>query len=177
MCGAAARGQSTEAACVHAVPTCPQDAGKIGGLEVLRIINEPTAASLAYGLDKKSNETILVFDLGGGTFDVSVLEVRAQQRGEPGRGGGHKLWRCGGCLPASATARCGALLLMLQQRCSAFSTALQQLSSHRWAMACLRCCPPAATPTWAVTTSTSALWTGEDGGKGSGRQRGGKSAR
>ena len=52
-----------------------KDAGKIGGLEVLRIINEPTAASLAYGLDKKSNETILVFDLGGGTFDVSLLEV------------------------------------------------------------------------------------------------------
>ena len=51
------------------------DAGKIAGVEVLRIINEPTAASLAYGLDKKSNETILVFDLGGGTFDVSVLEV------------------------------------------------------------------------------------------------------
>ncbi|RMG06990.1 MAG: molecular chaperone DnaK [Cyanobacteria bacterium J055] len=50
-------------------------AGKIAGLEVLRIINEPTAASLAYGLDKKSNETILVFDLGGGTFDVSILEV------------------------------------------------------------------------------------------------------
>ena len=52
-----------------------KDAGKIAGLEVLRIINEPTAASLAYGLDKKSMETILVFDLGGGTFDVSVLEV------------------------------------------------------------------------------------------------------
>jgi len=52
-----------------------KDAGKIAGLEVLRIINEPTAASLAYGLDKKNNETILVFDLGGGTFDVSVLEV------------------------------------------------------------------------------------------------------
>jgi molecular chaperone DnaK len=51
------------------------DAGKIAGLEVLRIINEPTAASLAYGLDKKQNETILVFDLGGGTFDVSILEV------------------------------------------------------------------------------------------------------
>ncbi|NEP21031.1 MAG: molecular chaperone DnaK [Moorea sp. SIO1F2] len=50
-------------------------AGKIAGVEVLRIINEPTAASLAYGLDKKSNETILVFDLGGGTFDVSILEV------------------------------------------------------------------------------------------------------
>merc|ERR1739838_724023 len=50
-------------------------AGKIAGIEVLRIINEPTAASLAYGLDKKQNETILVFDLGGGTFDVSVLEV------------------------------------------------------------------------------------------------------
>ena len=53
----------------------PKDAGKIAGLEVLRIINEPTAASLSYGLDKKDNETILVFDLGGGTFDVSILEV------------------------------------------------------------------------------------------------------
>ena len=52
-----------------------KDAGKIAGLDVLRIINEPTAASLAYGLDKKSAETILVFDLGGGTFDVSVLDV------------------------------------------------------------------------------------------------------
>jgi molecular chaperone DnaK len=52
-----------------------KDAGRIAGLEVLRIINEPTAAALAYGLDKKENETILVFDLGGGTFDVSVLEV------------------------------------------------------------------------------------------------------
>ncbi len=52
-----------------------KDAGKIAGLDVLRIINEPTAAALAYGLDKKNNEKILVFDLGGGTFDVSVLEV------------------------------------------------------------------------------------------------------
>jgi molecular chaperone DnaK len=52
-----------------------KDAGRIAGIEVLRIINEPTAASLAYGFDKKSNETILVFDLGGGTFDVSILEV------------------------------------------------------------------------------------------------------
>jgi molecular chaperone DnaK len=52
-----------------------KDAGKIAGLDVLRIINEPTAAALAYGLDKQKNETILVFDLGGGTFDVSVLEV------------------------------------------------------------------------------------------------------
>src|SRR5512136_273078 len=69
-----------------AVVTCPayfndnqrqatKDAGRIAGLEVLRIINEPTAAALAYGLDKKDNETILVFDLGGGTFDVSILEV------------------------------------------------------------------------------------------------------
>eukprot|EP00448_Togula_jolla_P012131 CAMPEP_0170596502 /NCGR_PEP_ID=MMETSP0224-20130122/15161_1 /TAXON_ID=285029 /ORGANISM="Togula jolla, Strain CCCM 725" /LENGTH=745 /DNA_ID=CAMNT_0010920817 /DNA_START=80 /DNA_END=2317 /DNA_ORIENTATION=- len=55
--------------------TATKDAGKIAGLEVLRIVNEPTAASLAYGLEKKTNETILVFDLGGGTFDVSVLEV------------------------------------------------------------------------------------------------------
>lgn len=52
-----------------------KDAGEIAGLNVLRIINEPTAASLAYGLDKKGNETILVFDLGGGTFDVSILDV------------------------------------------------------------------------------------------------------
>ena len=52
-----------------------KDAGKIAGLEVLRIINEPTSAALAYGLDKKENETILVFDLGGGTFDVSILDV------------------------------------------------------------------------------------------------------
>src|SRR5690349_6698756 len=52
-----------------------KDAGQIAGLNVLRIVNEPTAAALAYGLDKKKNETILVFDLGGGTFDVSVLEV------------------------------------------------------------------------------------------------------
>jgi molecular chaperone DnaK len=52
-----------------------KDAGQIAGLNVLRIINEPTAASLAYGLDKKANETILVFDLGGGTFDVSILDV------------------------------------------------------------------------------------------------------
>ena len=52
-----------------------KDAGKIAGLEVLRIINEPTAAALAYGLDKDSDETILVFDLGGGTFDVSILEL------------------------------------------------------------------------------------------------------
>ncbi len=52
-----------------------KDAGKIAGLEVMRIINEPTASALAYGLDKKKDETILVFDLGGGTFDVSVLEV------------------------------------------------------------------------------------------------------
>jgi molecular chaperone DnaK len=55
--------------------TATKDAGKIAGLNVLRIINEPTAAALAYGLDKKKNETILVFDLGGGTFDVSILDV------------------------------------------------------------------------------------------------------
>src|SRR5574338_1593938 len=52
-----------------------KDAGKIAGLEVLRIINEPTASSLAYGLDKKKNEIIAVYDLGGGTFDISVLEI------------------------------------------------------------------------------------------------------
>ncbi len=55
--------------------TATKNAGEIAGLEVLRIINEPTAASLAYGLDRKTNETILVFDLGGGTFDVSILDV------------------------------------------------------------------------------------------------------
>src|SRR5438094_10473161 len=52
-----------------------KDAGRIAGLSVLRIINEPTAAALAYGLDKKSDETIAVYDFGGGTFDISVLEV------------------------------------------------------------------------------------------------------
>ena len=52
-----------------------KDAGKIAGLNVLRIINEPTAASLAYGLDKKKEEKIAVFDLGGGTFDISILEI------------------------------------------------------------------------------------------------------
>ncbi len=52
-----------------------KDAGRIAGLEVLRIINEPTAAALAYGMDKQVHETVLVFDLGGGTFDVSLLDV------------------------------------------------------------------------------------------------------
>ena len=52
-----------------------KDAGRIAGLEVLRIINEPTAASLAYGLDKEGGQKILVYDLGGGTFDVSLLEI------------------------------------------------------------------------------------------------------
>jgi len=55
--------------------TATRDAGRIAGLEVLRIINEPTAAALAYGLDKRQQETVLVFDLGGGTFDVSILDV------------------------------------------------------------------------------------------------------
>src|SRR5512138_1502895 len=55
--------------------TATKDAGRIAGLDVLRIINEPTAAALAYGLDKKGHETVLVFDLGGGTFDVSLLDV------------------------------------------------------------------------------------------------------
>lgn len=57
--------------------TATKDAGRIAGLEVLRIINEPTAASLAYGFERKSNETILVFDLGGGTFDVSGMKFHA----------------------------------------------------------------------------------------------------
>ncbi len=52
-----------------------KDAGKIAGLDVKRIVNEPTAAALAYGLDKKKDETIAVYDFGGGTFDISILEV------------------------------------------------------------------------------------------------------
>ena len=77
----------------QAVITCPayftdaqrqatKDAGRIAGLEVLRIINEPTAAALAYGVDKDDDQTILVYDLGGGTFDVSVLEIY-QVDGQP----------------------------------------------------------------------------------------------
>src|SRR2546425_90065 len=64
-----------------------KDAGKIAGLEVLRIVNEPTAAALAYGLDKKKDETIAVYDFGGGTFDISVLEVGEARaaRGRPPR--------------------------------------------------------------------------------------------
>jgi molecular chaperone DnaK len=54
-----------------------KDAGRIAGLSVLRMINEPTSASLAYGLDKATNQTVLVFDLGGGTFDVSILDIGA----------------------------------------------------------------------------------------------------
>src|SRR3979411_1733862 len=67
-----------------------KDSGRIAGLEVLRIINEPTAAALAFGLDKKDNETVLVFDLGGGTFDVSVLEVgEGVVEGTATNGGAH----------------------------------------------------------------------------------------
>ena len=55
--------------------TATRDAGRIAGLDVLRIINEPTAASLAYGLDKRNRGTIAVYDLGGGTFDISILKV------------------------------------------------------------------------------------------------------
>ena len=54
---------------------CTKDAGRIAGLEVLRIINEPTAAALAYGFGKKTDEKIAVYDLGGGTFDISILEM------------------------------------------------------------------------------------------------------
>ena len=62
-----------------------KDAGRIAGLEVMRIINEPTAAALAYGLDKDKDERILVFDLGGGTFDVSVLDLSLIHISEPTR--------------------------------------------------------------------------------------------
>lgn len=55
--------------------TATRDAGRIAGLDIVRIINEPTAASIAYGLDKKGERTILTYDLGGGTFDVSVLRI------------------------------------------------------------------------------------------------------
>src|SRR5437762_6389851 len=61
--------------CNNAQREATKDAGKIAGLNVLRIINEPTAASLAYGLEKESDQTILVFDLGGGTVDVAILEL------------------------------------------------------------------------------------------------------
>src|SRR5258706_4358535 len=66
---------TVQAYCNDSQRNATKDAGKIAGLEVLRIINEPTAASLAYGLDKKKDEEIAVYDLGGGTFDISVLEI------------------------------------------------------------------------------------------------------
>src|SRR4028119_645666 len=67
-----------------------KDAGKIAGLEVMRIVNEPTAAALAYGLDKKKEEVIAVFDFGGGTFDISILEVgEGGVEGESKNGGTH----------------------------------------------------------------------------------------
>ncbi len=78
----------------HAVVTVPayfndaqrqatKDAGQIAGLEVLRVINEPTAAALAYGLDRVENSVIAVYDLGGGTFDISILEMQKGERRYP----------------------------------------------------------------------------------------------
>src|SRR5690606_24461402 len=67
------------------------DAGTIAGLEVLRIINEPTAASLAYGLDKEQEQTVLVYDLGGGTFDVSILELEEGYIGVKATSGNNRL--------------------------------------------------------------------------------------
>ena len=101
-----------------------KDAGRIAGLEVLRIINEPTAAALAYGMDKKKGGTIAVYDLGGGTFDISVLEIgdgvfevkSHQRRHLPGRRGfrrprhrlpGRRVQARAGHRPARATSsRC-----------------------------------------------------------------------
>jgi molecular chaperone DnaK len=83
-----------------------KDAGRIAGLNVLRIINEPTAASLAYGLDKKGEKKIAVFDLGGGTFDISILEL------------GLSLWRptstCHLSLPIRAVLSTSTLKLLAQ---------------------------------------------------------------
>ena len=112
-----------------------KDAGKIAGLEVLRIINEPTAASLAYGFDKKANETILVFDLGGGTFDVSVLEVGDGVFEVLSTSGDTHLARC----PATCT----------PESCSSQSTV--QTPPQTRPSRCARL-------SRAATTSTSASW-------------------
>jgi hypothetical protein len=81
------RNQPTISAVAHV-----QDAGQIAGLNVLRVINEPTAAALAYGLNKTDDRVIAVYDLGGGTFDISILEI---QKGMMGR----SRWLCPHCFP------------------------------------------------------------------------------
>jgi len=124
-----------------------KDAGKIAGLDVLRIINEPTAASLAYGFDKKANESILVFDLGGGTFDVSVLEVRSWAVLDlwPLAQHAHLQSTCG--TQAVTTGWIGLLLCgSCVSRCDSPRCALASCCPHpfpglacRWAMASSRC--------------------------------------
>ena len=108
-----------------------QDAGRIAGLNVLRIINEPTAAAVAYGLDNEAAQKILVYDLGGGTFDVSIIEIED------------------GTFTVLATG--GSLFTTL-------AAAPLTCPSLRSRMAPLRCLPPAATPIWAAMTLTSASW-------------------
>ena len=104
-----------------------KDAGKIAGLEVLRIINEPTAAALAYGLDKKANETVLVFDLGGGTFDVSILdvgdgvvEVRAR-RATPISAATTSIAGSSTCWPTASRTRTASTCARTRRRCSGSS--------------------------------------------------------
>lgn len=104
--------------------TATKDAGRIAGLEVLRIINEPTAASLAYGFERKSNETILVFDLGGGTFDVS------------GNFSGHLY-----------------AVMLLQNKEFFFAYCLLALQFWKLVMESLKCYLHLEILTWAVTTS------------------------
>ena len=104
-----------------------KDAGRIAGLEVLRIINEPTAAALAYGMDKLENETVLVFDLGGGTFDVSILtvgegvvEVMATA-GDTHLGGDDFDRRIVDYLPMSSRSPMALTCAMTRKRCNASS--------------------------------------------------------
>ena len=116
-----------------------KDAGQIAGLEVMRIVNEPTAAALAYGLDKKKDETIAVYDFGGGTFDISILEVGEgvvevkSTNGDTHLGGDNLDQRSWTGSPASSRRATASISARIAWRCSGSA---KRRRKRRWS------CPP-----------------------------------